>query len=151
MDQIIYNDCPRHSLGEPKRPDQLERYFRNQCVYCGSPKPADLLGPACEKTECQGKRWAEVKLTEKQMIVLRGLYDGKPRTVIAREMGISSQRVKELARQIARRFDVRDYNRTLVVRCYCEWQDYLRHQTATSSPPMGTPLKRALRTGTARK
>jgi DNA-binding NarL/FixJ family response regulator len=146
-----YNDCPRHWLGEPKRTEQLDRYFHNQCVYCGSPKPADLLGPACEKTQCQGKRWAEVKLTKQEMIVARGLFNGKPLTVIALEMGRSTERVKELARQIARRFDVRDYNRTLVVRCYCEWQEYLKHQTPSPSPQSGAPLKNTPRKRSAQK
>ncbi len=151
MDEIIYNDCPRHSLGEPKRTDQLDRYFHSQCVYCGSPKPADLLGPACEKTQCQGKRRNEVKLTERQMIVFRGIYDGKPLTVIAREMGISTGRVKGHTRAIARKFDLRDYNRTLLVRCYCEWQDHLKHQAAIPSPQLGTLLKSTPRKRTARK
>jgi DNA-binding CsgD family transcriptional regulator len=142
MIEIIYNDCPRHSLGEPRTLDQQDRYFQSRCVYCGSPKPTNLLGPACGTTQCQGKRWAEWKLTERQMIVFRGLYDGKKNKEIAREMGISTHRIKEHIRAIARKCDVRDSNNhALLVRCYCEWQDHLKHQTAIPSPQLGTPLK----------
>jgi DNA-binding CsgD family transcriptional regulator len=137
-------------LGEPKRRDQRDRYFQSQCIYCGSPKPTDLLGPACGKTQCQEKRWVELNLTEKQKIVFRGLYDDKQNSDIASEMGISTHRVKEHIRAIARKFDVH-YSRTLLVRCYYEWQDHVIHQAAISSPQPATPLQSTPRKRPARK
>jgi len=86
------------------------------------------------------------------MIVFRGLYDGKKNNEIAREMGISTHRIKEHIHAIARKCDVRDYNNgALLVRCYCAWQEHLKHQTANPSPQLGTPLKTTLRKRPPRK
>jgi DNA-binding CsgD family transcriptional regulator len=150
MNEIVYEICLRHSLGEFKNIRQRDRYFLGQCVYCGAPRPANLLGPACEKTECKGKRWADLKLTERQMIVFRGIYDGKRYTEIAREMNISPDRVKEHSRAIARRLDI-DYNHALLVRCYIEWQAHRPPQTAGPSPQRRPPLRSTPRKRTIRK
>jgi DNA-binding NarL/FixJ family response regulator len=147
MNGTIFDDCPRHSLGEPKRLAQRDRHFQSQCVYCGSPKSADLQGPACDKTQCQGKRWAEVKLSERQMLVLLGIYNGKRFTEIADEMGISTDRVEEHVAAIARKFDVTN-RATLLVRCFCE---HLKHQAGAPYPSKATPLKSTPRKRTSPK
>lgn len=145
-----YNDCPRHSNGDPKSLDQRDRYVRHLCVYCAAPASADLLGPACDHNECQGKRWAEFKLTERQELVFQGLFQAKPDKQIHDEMNISVHRVKEHIRAIAGKLGVQ-YNRSLLVRCFSERREYLRSQAATPSPREGTPHQGSPRRRTSPK
>jgi DNA-binding NarL/FixJ family response regulator len=146
MDAIIFNDCPRHSNRDIKRLEQRDRYSQDLCVYCAAPRSANLLGPACAQNECQVKRWAELKLTERQEQVFQGIFLGKHYRQIAAEMGISEDRVKEHSRTIAEKLYVQ-YSRTFLVRCFCERREHLKSQPATPSPRnrtprQGTPQKR---------
>ena len=135
MDGTVFNDCPRHGDGEPKQRDQLKRRRENRCVYCGTPKPHDeeALGLACNKDECQKKRSAELKLTDKQYQVIRGIANGRQNKEIADEMGITIDGVKKHLTAIAHKLGVR-CNRALLTRCYIGLQSYL-----------DTPLKRTRR------
>jgi DNA-binding CsgD family transcriptional regulator len=151
MDGIVFDDCPRHSNGDPKVVAQRDRYDRKLCVYCAAPLSADLLGPACAQNVCQAKRWSEVKLTEKQEHVFQGIFQGKQDKQIADEMEnkISVHRVKEHIRAIAGKLGVQ-YNRTLLARCYCDRRENLKSQAATPSPRERTLLQGTPRTRTAR-
>jgi DNA-binding CsgD family transcriptional regulator len=139
MDDIIYNDCPRHSNRDFKRLDQRDRYDQNLCVYCARPRSADLLGPAGK--ECQAKRWAEVKLTARREQVFQGIFQGKTYGQIAAEMGISEGRVKKHSRTIADELCV-PYRRTFLVRCFCERQEHLKGQAAHALPTRQNPSSR---------
>lgn len=115
-------------------------------MYCGTPKPTDfqMLGPACDKHECQEKRWKASKRTEKQEAVLRGIFEGKLDKEIAFERGIKIDTVKEHSKLIAKKLWVR-CDRVLLARCYAEFREYLERQKTH------TPLKSASPTGTPRK
>jgi DNA-binding NarL/FixJ family response regulator len=123
----VYNDCPRHGNGEPKRPDQLKRRQENRCVYCGTSKSEslDLLGPACSNKDCQEKRWAESKLTDKQECVIKGIFDGWQDKEIADKIHVKTvDGVRPHKRAIAKKFGVR-CDRVLLARCYMERQRYM--------------------------
>lgn len=127
MDDVVYHDCPRRGNEDPQRPDQLKRWKEGCCIYCGAPMSVDrvILGPACNKKECQKKRWAEFKLTEGQECVFRGNWEGKEEKEIADEMKLSSKskRVKQLKKGIAKKLWVR-CDRVLLARCYGERRSY---------------------------
>jgi len=150
MDGTVFHNCPKHSNGDPKILVQRDRYDQHLCVYCAACLSADLLGPACDQNVCQAKRWAEVKLTERQEQVFQGIFQGKPDKQIADEMGISVHRVKEHIRAIAGKLGVR-YNRTFLARSFCDRREHLKSQAPTPSPRMRTPLQAAPRKRSTRK
>jgi hypothetical protein len=145
MEEIIYNDCPRHGNGDPKRPGQLKRRQENRCVYCGTllPKDRDLLGVACDKHVCQDKRWAELRLSDKQELVFRRNWEAKSEDEIAYEMELSlkSKRLKQIKQAIAKKLWVR-CDRVHLARCYGARLDHVKRRNAhTPSKCIVTAVK----------
>jgi hypothetical protein len=159
MDDNIYNDCPKRGNGDPKQSDQLRRRREDRCVYCGMVLPNDrvLLGAACDKQECQDKRWAEFKLTDKQERVFRRNWEAKPEKEISYEMGLSlrSKRLEQIKQAIAKKLWV-PCDRVLLARCYGERLDYVNRRNAVNppkgdTPPKGTPPEAPLQKETPGK
>jgi hypothetical protein len=132
MEPIVFDDCPRHGNGDPKRPAQVKRRQENCCVYCETRKSEHgMLGLACNAKECQQKRWSESKLTARQDCVMQGVLDGMKDLQVAEKLRIFADRetmsvesVKQHKRAIAKKFDV-PCDRVLLARCYMEWKTFI--------------------------
>jgi hypothetical protein len=157
MDEV-YDGCARRGNGEPKVQDQLKRWQENRCVYCGTPFATErrLLGVACDKLECQDKRWGEFNPTPAQELVFRRTWEAKAEKEIAYEMQLSpkSKRLKQLKQATAKKLWVR-CDRVLLARCYGERLDHANrrnsHTPPEDTPPKSTPQKGTARVGTLHK
>jgi hypothetical protein len=103
-----------------------------------------MLGPACTKKECQGKRWAEFKLSDGQGRVFQETWEGKKEKEIAYGMGLrpKSKRTKQLKTTIARKLWV-PCDRVFLARCYGERLVYMKScgqldDKNAPTPPLGT-------------